>query len=133
MLLTNKGLIILESSLSLSICSYSCKPQWCLKVTILSCELTVQITNSKNWPVFCGVLFNSLFFGIFLTDCSAIVHKGCKESFASCAKVKMKVRDFIYSTEQTKKFMQIYNTFYHMAQSFQLVVKNFSPCAEAFT
>lgn len=60
------------------------------------------------------------FLGFFLTDCSAIVHKGCKESFASCAKVKMKVRDFIYSTEQTKKFMQIYNTFYHMAQSFQL-------------
>ncbi|OXB79380.1 UNVERIFIED_CONTAM: hypothetical protein H355_007589, partial [Colinus virginianus] len=25
-----------------------------------------------------------------LTDCNAIVHKGCKESFASCAKVKMK-------------------------------------------
>uniref|UniRef100_A0A803VJV0 A-kinase anchoring protein 13 n=1 Tax=Ficedula albicollis TaxID=59894 RepID=A0A803VJV0_FICAL len=26
----------------------------------------------------------------FLWDCNAIVHKGCKESFASCAKVKMK-------------------------------------------
>uniref|UniRef100_A0A8C3GK19 A-kinase anchoring protein 13 n=1 Tax=Cairina moschata TaxID=8855 RepID=A0A8C3GK19_CAIMO len=39
----------------------------------------------------------------YCANCNAIVHKGCKESFASCAKVKMKVRDIIYSTTLKKK------------------------------
>jgi hypothetical protein len=30
----------------------------------------------------------------FFSDCSAFVHKGCRENVASCAKVKMKVRHF---------------------------------------
>lgn len=71
------------------------------------------------WVFFC--LIGWVF--LLLTDCNAIVHKGCKESFASCAKVKMKVRDFNYSTEQTKTFkrfsMQIYNIFYRTTRSFQ--------------
>ncbi|NWI51660.1 AKP13 protein, partial [Calyptomena viridis] len=45
------------------------------------------------------------------TNCNAIVHKGCKESLASCAKVKMKVRDSIsLLNEQKRGMLQAHDT-----------------------